>query len=292
MSLPRITIVTPSFDQGQYLEQTICSVLDQRYPNLEYIICDGGSTDQSVDIIRKYEKHLAWWCSEKDRGQSHGINKGFERATGDLYAYINSDDYYLPGAFDRVADAYQSGGKMICGWSQYLEPDGGIRPYPIQAHAEPSDWLIKNPIPQQSTFWSAKIWRDLGPFRVDLHFSFDYEYWLRIYFKGRIDPKLVHQCLAVFRLHEKAKTSSSEQPFEADDKLLRDEYMRYLSWSQRRLVWSARRREKARANRLAGWRALSEKDVPAARRAAWTTVSNALTSMDSWRLMYCALRGH
>src|SRR4051812_20683804 len=109
MPLPKITIVTPSYNQGHFLEQTIQSVLDQNYPNLEYIICDGGSKDQSVEIIKKYEKHLAYWCSEKDRGQSHAINKGFERATGDIYAYINSDDFFHPGAFDRVAETWQSG---------------------------------------------------------------------------------------------------------------------------------------------------------------------------------------
>src|SRR4051794_2646456 len=191
MSLPRITIVTPSYNQGPYLEQTIRSVLDQGYRNLEYIICDGGSTDQSVEIIKKYQDKLAYWCSEKDRGQSHAINKGFERATGDLYAYINSDDYFEPGAFDRVAQGYNDGGKFIVGWSQYLEANGDMRPYPVKPTSEPSDWLVKNPIPQQSSFWSASLWKQLGPFREDLHFSFDYEYWLRIKFKAGVGPHVV-----------------------------------------------------------------------------------------------------
>ena len=292
MSLPRITIVTPSFNQGQYLEQTICSVLDQKYPNLEYIICDGGSTDRSVEIIKKYEKHLAWWCAEKDNGQSHAINKGLNRGTGDIFAYINSDDCYLPESIVRVADTYREGGKFIVGWSQYLEPNGDLRPYPVQAHSEPSDWLIKNPIPQQSSFWTAQIWKELGAFREDLHFSFDYEYWLRIRFKAGIGPHVVHQCMAIFRLHEKSKTCSGEQPFEPEDQRLRQEYWKYLTFSERRWVTTALRQMRARAHRTAGWAALKKRDLPAARKLAFSTVSNALTSVDSWRLMYCALRGH
>src|SRR6266550_5897057 len=99
----KISIVTPSFNQGQFIEETIRSVLDQNYPNLEYLVIDGGSTDQTIDIIHKYETHLSYWESEQDRGQVHAINKGLARATGDIFAFINSDDIYFPGTFATVA---------------------------------------------------------------------------------------------------------------------------------------------------------------------------------------------
>ena len=102
---PRISIVTPSYNQGKFLEETIRSVFLQGYPNLEYIIIDGGSTDNSIEIIKKYEPWLTYWVSEKDRGQSHAINKGFEHATGEIYGWLNSDDYFLPRALKAFAQA-------------------------------------------------------------------------------------------------------------------------------------------------------------------------------------------
>src|SRR6185295_10169303 len=116
MSLPRISIVTPSYNQGQYLEQTIRSVLTQDYPNLEYIIIDGGSTDDSVQIIRKYESRISSWVSEPDSGQSEALEKGFALATGEIAAWINSDDFYEKDALYKVARAYMDEGfDFFCG---------------------------------------------------------------------------------------------------------------------------------------------------------------------------------
>ena len=109
LAWPRISIVTPSFNQGRFLERTILSVLNQNYPNLEYIVMDGGSTDESVEIIKKYENYLAYWISEKDNGQSDAIKKGFQKSTGEILAWLNSDDIYLSGALRGVAGFFRDG---------------------------------------------------------------------------------------------------------------------------------------------------------------------------------------
>ena len=134
MSRPIITVVTPSYNQGRFLEETIDSVLSQGVPGLEFIIVDGGSTDESVEVIKRHARHFAWWVSEKDRGQSHAINKGIARATGTWLAYLNSDDVYLPGALPALlaslatapAARWIAGG--VIGWSLPLPPNNPSLP--------------------------------------------------------------------------------------------------------------------------------------------------------------------
>ena len=164
-SQPRISIVTPSFNQAQYLDETIRSVLDQGYPNLEYMINDGGSKDGSVDIIRKYESHLAYWVSEKDRGQVHAINKGLEQASGDIFGFINSDDLYLPGALAAVADHFETHTdcQWVCG-DTVMFGEGHttelIRAVVPKSAAHCLSWAYK--APQPGHFWKRELIQKFG----------------------------------------------------------------------------------------------------------------------------------
>lgn len=215
-NLPRITLVTPSFNQGQYIQETFDSVLGQGYPNLEYFVVDGGSKDNSVEIIKKHEKHFAWWVSEKDRGHSHALNKGFERGTGDIYAFINSDDLLEPGCLRDVADTYLAGG----GGETWVA--GGVRCFGegmdgqvkfAREERRPSDWLGKNFLPQQGSFWPASVTKRVGLFREDLRYVFDYEYWLRLRLKGGVKPTPLNKVIAAFRFHKASKTVSEAKGF-------------------------------------------------------------------------------
>lgn len=292
MDHPRITIVTPSFNQGRFLEQTIRSVLDQGYPNLEYMVVDGGSTDQSVDVIKKYADRLSWWVSEKDKGQSHAINKGFARATGDLYAYINSDDYLYPGSLQCAADAFKAGEKWVVGWVQILEADGGEWPQLPDEIGLPSDWFVRNPIPQQASFWAGEFWKQLGNFREEFRYCFDYEYWMRIRFKAGVSPKVVHRRLGSYRLHQSSKTVSEWDAFEPEFAKVRAEYWPLLSSKEQRAAGRKRREKEWKKHYNLGWAALRKADVAGARKHAKEALRNAKLAMESWRLMYCAVRGH
>lgn len=223
--LPRISIVTPSYQQAPYLQQTIDSVLSQGYPNLEYIIIDGGSSDGSVDIIKRYESRLAYWVSEKDRGQTHAINKGFARATGDIFAYLNSDDYYLPGTLERVASAFCSDDTLdlVHGRCRYVDASGsptGEQFGSITRFDEIVDlwsvWWQRRQFVQPEVFWTRRIAEKVGPFREELHFVMDYDYWLRVLLAGgkvgRIDAEI-----GCFRVTPQQKSSRSA---EVSDELL------------------------------------------------------------------------
>lgn len=189
VTLPKITIVTPSFNQGKYLEDTILSVLSQGYPNLEYIIIDGGSTDNSVDIIKKHEKQLAYWVSEKDEGLYHGLQKGFDKSTGEIMAWLNADDMYHKKSLFLVADLFAKFKNVhwIMGSNTYFDENGNPFLYDDQPLAQRwSQTRLRlfngDFIQQESVFWKRNLWKKAGGF-LDQNYSLaaDFELWLRFF---------------------------------------------------------------------------------------------------------------
>lgn len=215
---PRISIITPSFNQAEFLERTILSVLEQDYPDLEYIVIDGGSTDGSVDIIRKYESRLAFWVSEADQGQTHAINKGLKRATGDWVAWQNSDDIFYPDAFRRVALAakrYQKA-ELITGDINLVDQSDNliremkyVRPTYEALLAE--GMVLTN----QAAFWRRDLHSRIGFLDESLHYGFDYEWFLRVL---RETNQAIHlpYCLGALRYHDATKTSRCQPLFDAE----------------------------------------------------------------------------
>lgn len=212
---PRVTVITPSFNQGHFIKETIESVLGQGYPDLEYIVMDGGSTDETVDILKSYGKRLVW-VSEKDRGQSDAINKGIRRATGEIIAYLNSDDLYEKGALESVA-GYFSGhpaSLWATGKCRIIDTNGTEVRKPITAYKNfflsrysYKTLLVTNFISQPATFLRRRAFDEFGLFDEKQHRVMDYDFWLRI---GRGNPPgFINRYLASFRVHPGSKTSSS-----------------------------------------------------------------------------------
>jgi glycosyltransferase involved in cell wall biosynthesis len=215
---PQISIITPSYNQGIFIEETIRSVLLQGYPDLEYIVIDGGSTDNSVEIIRKYERYLACWVSKADRGQADAINKGFAMASGKILAWINSDDIYTKNAFDIIAQRMYINGKVIrpvvYGDCDVIDRDGKFQKRwfakPITTEKLITFWRKNYFIPQPTVFMADYTLRNIS-LNVSLRYVMDWELYLRL--SGNYPFSHIRKCLARFRIYNGTKSSGGERMF-------------------------------------------------------------------------------
>ncbi|MEQ9303871.1 MAG: glycosyltransferase family 2 protein [Marinoscillum sp.] len=214
---PRISIVTPSYNQGQFIEETITSVLDQNYPNLEYIIIDGGSSDQTVDIIRKYERYLKYWVSEPDHGQSDAINKGLKQCTGDIFNWLNSDDLLAPDSLKVVSEYFRKGDLNVLAGKEIHFGNGAEKlKYGTKIYSSIEQNVFHSVFYQPSTFWKAELVKEFGV-SSDLHYLMDTYLWVQFLLKyGSNGALKIDDTLAKFRLHENSKSVDQASLFARD----------------------------------------------------------------------------
>ena len=223
---PSLSVITPSYNQAEYLERTIRSVLLQDYPNLQYIVIDGGSTDGSVDIIEKYKGEIDFWCSEKDKGQSDAINKGLRRARGDWVAFQNSDDVYLSGAFHRFAEAIRdkdSSFDIVYGDLLHIDQEDRVLDVqltiPTGLHGHFAQMQTQN----QSLFWRRDLLQQHGFLDENMYFAFDFEYFARL-LKAGAHARHIEGCLGAYRHHESSKTFLSVSRAKEDHRIIEKRY--------------------------------------------------------------------
>ena len=248
MELPKISLVTPSYNQGHFLEETILSVLTQRYPSLEYFIIDGASTDDSVEVMRRYDDRIDYWVSEPDKGQTEAINKGLARATGEIVSFINSDDVYRPGALHTVGRYFAEHPECmwICGTSlTFGLPDRapGIMDVPPMDNIA-ARLLIETFLPTPSMFWRRRAFEEFGLFDETLNYSFDLEHWMRM-LVGGVEYHRIDRPLSAFRLHPSSKSVSLRERQESDEARVRETYIPQLSPRERRWIRAKQRERKA-----------------------------------------------
>jgi len=236
--LPKISVVTPSFNQGKFIERTIRSVLLQNYPSLEYIIIDGGSRDDTVEIIQKYEHRLAYWVSESDRGQSHAINKGFSVATGQVLCWLNSDDFYLPDTLNAVGRMLADGSNVyaIAGHCLKVYEDGQP-PVLLEGQFQNRRRLLEfwkgYQMHQPAIFWRREVFEKVGMLNEDLHLIMDFDYWARI--AEHFNITTLDRTLACCCYHAEAKTGDDYVAYHRDLRRYRYRYWGSLLSSQ---FWS------------------------------------------------------
>ncbi len=264
---PLVTIITPSYNQAAFLEQTMRSVLDQDYPAIEYMVVDGGSNDESVQIIRKYESQLAWWVSEKDSGQAEAINKGFLRAKGEFVAWLNSDDYLMPGAVSAAVRSLQenTNASFVFGDVRVVDPAGSVLnnlSYGDWGLAELMDFHI---IGQPAVFMRRSALEKTGLLDTSFHFLLDHHLWLRLATKGEM--KYIPQLWASAHYHEGCKNLAQAAEFGK-------EALRIVEWMRSDPVFTEEfvKNEKkilAGANRLNGFYLLDAREYSKSFRAYW-----------------------
>jgi glycosyltransferase involved in cell wall biosynthesis len=210
---PKLSIVMPTLNQGEYIEEAIRSVICQNYPNLQFVIIDGGSTDATVEVIKKYESDIYYWISEPDLGQSDAINKGFAKCDGEVFNWINSDDFYEKESFLKLATHFLDDDvDIICGLEY------GFRDYNARTiskgstiHHDLENTILSGHIDQPATFWRRSVFESLGAISIDLHYAMDSEMWLRYLLKyGQSRIKKVPDVLVNFRYHLFSKTVSGK----------------------------------------------------------------------------------
>ena len=245
---PLVSIVTPSYNQAKYLEQTIQSVLGQDYPRIQYLVVDGASTDGSIEIIKKYMDKLAWWVSEKDSGQGEAINKGFARATGEIIAWLNSDDYYLPGTVSAVVKTFEENPDAVMVYGDMLAVDEHGKTINMLKYNQLSlqDLLCFQIIGQPSVFLRREVFEEAGGLDISFHFLLDHHLWIRIAQQGKILH--VNHVWSAARYHAEAKNRAKAAEFGR-------EAFRILDWAKSqaglvKVVSSVERRAKASAHRV------------------------------------------
>lgn len=226
--LPKISVIVPSFNQAKYLEMTLLSILDQNYPNLELIVIDGGSSDESPAIIRKYEKRITFWCSEPDGGQTQGIMKGFSHATGEILCFLNSDDLFEPSALQEVGDYFLKHPNVdaVYGNSLWIDTVGKALRVQKEIPFSKFIWLhTYNYIPGMSMFWRRSIYDKAGGLNPEFQLAFDADLWIRFSDHGTI--KHVARQWSRMRFYPEQKNRRLREQSDREDMMIRSRYWKH-----------------------------------------------------------------